>query len=155
MSTNDIAAYLVMAAIPVLTINGRVKYDTTKQTQPEGEVREVGGNAEEVAGYSSEEHRLTNPDEIKEAIREEFAPLGEVAEAWGLRIAGCESTYRHWDSAGELLFNGSCCYGLFQFHPQTYVHYCDGDVWGSTARDQIRCAREMYEQGLQHHWECK
>lgn len=160
MSIYEWLSSVAAALLTTIYCYGGQQAETIYREEQRGYIQEieaenVGGTSGEIYENINHNHEPTNKEEIKEAIRREFAGLGEKAVAWGLRVARCESTYRHRDSSGNILFNGSCCYGILQFNSETYAEFCGGNVLNSTAIEQIRCARKMYEQGLQHHWECK
>jgi soluble lytic murein transglycosylase-like protein len=87
---------------------------------------------------------------IQQIITNAFAPQGQAAVDWGLRIAKCESGYNPYAQ------NPSGASGLFQFMPSTFANTppgrAGGSIWDPTANSQA--AAWMYSQGRQGEWEC-
>lgn len=87
---------------------------------------------------------------IQQIITNAFAPQGQAAVDWGLRIAKCESTYNPYAR------NPSGAEGLFQFMPSTFANTppgrAGGSIWDPTAQSQA--AAWMYSQGRQGEWQC-
>ena len=59
----------------------------------------------------------------------------------------CESNFRY-DAKNP----HSTASGVAQFIDGTWKLYCKGDK--SSAKDQLTCLGEMFNKGLEHHWEC-
>jgi len=119
-------ALLLLLLLPTITKNAY-----------QAEITVYEGNyEEETCGI---DYSPVTEEEIKEVIDLVFT--GE-SNAWGNRVASCESSFRQFDSdTNTVLFNGSCCYGVFQYCRSTFSAYCEGDI--ERALDQILC------------WECR
>ena len=61
----------------------------------------------------------------------------------------CESGFSY-DPEGYN--DGGLAYGVAQFHLPTFNLYCKGDYY--SAKDQLICMSEMWQNNLQHHWSC-
>lgn len=87
---------------------------------------------------------------IQQIITAAFAPQGQAAVTWGLRIAKCESGYN------PNAVNPSGATGLFQFMPSTFANTppgkAGGSIWDPVAQSQA--AAWMYSQGRQGEWQC-
>ena len=87
---------------------------------------------------------------IQDIITGAFAPQGQAAVSWGLRIAKCESGYN------PRAVNPSGATGLFQFMPSTFANTppgrAGGSIWDPVAQSQA--AAWMYSQGRQGEWQC-
>lgn len=87
---------------------------------------------------------------VQQIIRNAFAPYGQTAVDWGLRVAQCESgdNPRAYNAAGPY-------YGLFQFLMSTFkaTPYGNGDIYDPVAN--ANAAAWKYGQGGQSAWGCK
>lgn len=86
---------------------------------------------------------------VQDIIRQAFAPYGQGAVDWGLRVAKCESGYnpRAYNPAGPY-------YGLFQFLMSTFKNtpYGGGDIYDPTTN--AKAAAWKYSQGGAGAWGC-
>lgn len=86
---------------------------------------------------------------VQDIIRQAFAPYGQGAVDWGLRVARCESGYnpRAYNGAGPY-------YGLFQFLMSTFkaTPYGGGDIYDPTTN--AKAAAWKYSQGGAGAWGC-
>lgn len=83
-------------------------------------------------------------------ISEAFAPQGDQAVAWALRVAWCESSYR-----AQAVNESSGATGLFQFMSSTW----SGTPWASTLRtDPVAnayAAAWLFQRYGPGRWSCK
>jgi transglycosylase-like protein with SLT domain len=86
---------------------------------------------------------------VQDIIRQAFAPYGQTAVDWGLRVAKCESGYnpRAYNPAGPY-------YGLFQFLMSTFKNtpYGGGDIYDPMTN--AKAAAWKYSQGGAGAWGC-
>jgi hypothetical protein len=86
---------------------------------------------------------------IQDIIRQAFAPYGQTAVDWGLRVAKCESGYNPnaYNPAGPY-------YGLFQFLMSTFraTPYGSGDIYDPVANS--KAAAWKYANGGASAWGC-
>lgn len=86
---------------------------------------------------------------VQDIIRQAFAPYGQTAVDWGLRVAKCESGYnpRAYNPAGPY-------YGLFQFLMSTFKNtpYGGGDIYDPMTN--AKAAAWKYSQGGASAWGC-
>lgn len=87
-------------------------------------------------------------DNIQAYIIVVFAPLGLKAQAWGLRVAKCESNYnpRAVNERGNW-------HGLFQYHPETWAEFSEADIYDW--QEQVRVSAYLYSLGQTWRWVCR
>ena len=92
----------------------------------------------------------TGSGSIQDIIRQAFAPYGQTAIDWGLRVAKCESGYNPnaYNPAGPY-------YGLFQFAMSTFksTPYGGGNIYDPVAN--ANAAAWKYSQGGAGAWGCR
>jgi len=90
---------------------------------------------------------LAPPADTEAKIRF-YARLEGFDEEKAVSIAVCESQLGKYKENWE----GSGAYGLYQFKPKTWKHFCKGDI--ESDDDQIQCFIQLYNK-YPHYWECK
>jgi hypothetical protein len=87
---------------------------------------------------------------IPDLIRAIFAPLGQIAVDWALRVAACESGFNP-----NAYNRSSGASGLFQFLPSTWAHtpYAGRSVFDPDAN--ARAAAWLYQQDHGSAWTCR
>jgi len=86
---------------------------------------------------------------VKQLIRQAFAPLGQAAVDWGLRVAACESGYN------PNSYNPDGASGVFQFMPSTFraTPYGSQNIFDATAN--VDAAAWYYGRHGGGAWSCK
>ena len=86
---------------------------------------------------------------VQDLIRQAFAPQGQAAVAWGLRVAACESGYN------PNAHNPGGPSGVFQFMPGTFrgTPYGNQNIFDATAN--VYAAAWYFQQHGGGAWECK
>jgi hypothetical protein len=87
-----------------------------------------------------------SPEAIKEAITY-ISKKYLLDESQLLQVIKCESSFNHnqYGDSGK-------AFGLAQFHKPTFNQYCKGNYY--SAKDQLICLAEMWQNGKQKHWSC-
>jgi soluble lytic murein transglycosylase-like protein len=86
---------------------------------------------------------------VQDLIRQAFAPQGQAAVAWGLRVAACESGYN------PNAYNPGGPSGVFQFMPGTFrgTPYGSQNIFDAAAN--VNAAAWYYQQHGGGAWSCK
>ena len=86
---------------------------------------------------------------VQNLIRQAFAPMGQTAVDWGLRVAACESGYN------PNAYNPDGASGVFQFMPSTFRNtpYGNQNIFDATAN--VDAAAWYYGQHGGGAWSCK
>lgn len=86
---------------------------------------------------------------VQDIIRAAFAPYGQGAVDWGLRVARCESGYNP-----QAVNGAGPYYGLFQFLTSTFraTPYGGGDIFDASTN--ARAAAWKYANGGASAWGC-
>jgi soluble lytic murein transglycosylase-like protein len=86
---------------------------------------------------------------VQNLIRQAFAPMGQTAVDWGLRVAACESGYN------PNAYNPDGASGVFQFMPSTFraTPYGNQNIFDATAN--VDAAAWYYGQHGGGAWSCK
>jgi soluble lytic murein transglycosylase-like protein len=86
---------------------------------------------------------------VQDLIRQAFAPQGQAAVDWGLRVAACESGYN------PNAQNASGASGVFQFMPGTWkgTPYGNQNIFDASAN--VNAAAWYYQKNGGGAWSCK
>jgi soluble lytic murein transglycosylase-like protein len=86
---------------------------------------------------------------VQDLIRQAFAPQGQAAVDWGLRVAACESGYN------PNAHNASGASGVFQFMPGTWkgTPYGNQNIFDASAN--VNAAAWYYQKNGGGAWSCK
>jgi soluble lytic murein transglycosylase-like protein len=86
---------------------------------------------------------------VQDLIRRAFAPQGQAAVDWGLRVAACESGYN------PNAYNSSGASGVFQFMPGTFraTPYGNQNIFDAAAN--VNAAAWYFQQHGGGAWSCK
>jgi soluble lytic murein transglycosylase-like protein len=86
---------------------------------------------------------------VQDLIRQAFAPQGQAAVDWGLRVAGCESGYN------PNAYNPDGASGVFQFMPGTFrsTPYGNQNIFDAAAN--VNAGAWYFQQHGGGAWSCK